>query len=403
MTHDPYQLFEYAPAAYVVFARDGLILEANTAFLRSGRPRSTKTLSACAHLPSLLTVGGRIYFETHLMPHLDLNDHLEEVALEVAHSAGARAPVLLSANVHRETSANEYVVRAVLFEARERRRYEADLLMTTRAAEAAERHAHDLSRTLQKTLIPPTPPVIPGLDVAAEYRPAGDGHEVGGDFYDVFNVGPDTWFVVLGDVAGKGIPAATVTSLIRHAVRGLAMQHIDPSSLLRALDRALQNENVERFCTLVALRLTHTENGWLVHGSLGGHPLPVLAGRDGTARHLGVPGSLVGILDEPDYTTFSHALGPDEFLVLYTDGITEAKHDREQFGTDRLLELIGERVRDAGAGAAELTESVVRAGLEFQDGDANDDIAVLTLHPTAATSGGASSGEQSLHELAEHP
>ncbi len=384
MTHDPYELFEQAPAAYVVFARDGLILEANNAFLQLVGREAEDVVQMHA-LPSVLTVGGRIYFETHLMPHLDLNDHVDEVALEVAHSSGTRTPILLSANVCRGSTPDEYVVRAVLFEARERRRYEADLLRSTRAAEASEQRANDLSRTLQKTLIPPTPPVIPGLDVATEYRPAGDGHEVGGDFYDVFNIAPGTWFIVLGDVAGKGIPAATITSLIRHAVRSLAMEHVDPSSLLHALDRELQHENVERFCTLVALRVTNAGSGWQVDGSVGGHPLPVLAKADGSVRHLGVPGSLVGILDEPEYQTFSHAFGPDEFLVLYTDGITEAKHDREQFGTERLLEFISERVRDVGTSAADLTASIVRAALAFQSGNANDDIAVLTLQPTATT------------------
>ncbi len=392
MSSDPHQLFDLAPAAYVVFGRDGVILEANRAFLRLvGRTRDD--VVGQRTLPSLLTVGGRIYFETHLLPHLDLNDHVDEVALEVEHTAGSRTPVLLSANVQRATDADGapgYVVRAVLFEARDRRRYEADLLRTTRAAEDAERHANELSRTLQRTLIPPTPPVIPGLDIAAGYRPAGDGREVGGDFYDVFNIAPSTWFVVLGDVAGKGIPAATITTHIRHAVRGLAMQHAECATLLHALDRELQDENVERFCTLVVLRLTDTGAGWLVEGSVGGHPLPILASRSGTVTHVGAPGSLVGILDEPEYRSFTHRLAPDEFLVLYTDGITEAKHNLEQFGTERLFQLLGESVIDT-ATSARLTESILHAGLTFQDGDANDDIAVLVVHPTppTASAGGA--------------
>ncbi len=102
-----------------------------------------------------------------------------------------------------------------MFDATERRSYERELLAAKRRAEESEVHASLLSRTLQQTLIPPEIPHIPGLDVAAVYRPAGDGEEIGGDFYDVFQIGVDDWMVAIGDVQGKGANAAVVTALAR--------------------------------------------------------------------------------------------------------------------------------------------------------------------------------------------
>lgn len=379
MTDDPYGLFELAPAAYVVFDRAGLIRQANRAFGRLVGHEVDEIVDLRT-LSSLLTAGGRIYLETHLMPHLDLNDQVEEVALEVVHADGRRSPVLMSANVHRADDRAHDLTRAVLFGAGDRRRYEIELLQTTRAAERAELRATELSRTLQQTLIPPSPPTIPHLGIAAAYRPAGDGSEVGGDFYDVFNIAERTWLVVLGDVVGKGIPAATVTAFIRHTVRDLAMVHDDPATLLQALDGELRRHADDRFCTIVALRLHLGDEGWDVQGSVGGHPLPLLGHVDGTVRPLGTYGSLVGALEpgEATFETFTHALREGEFVVAYTDGVTEAKRDGDLFGSDRLVDV----VRRGAARPGAVTESVVDACLAFQGGDPNDDIAVLTLFPT---------------------
>ncbi|MGB0102117.1 MAG: SpoIIE family protein phosphatase [Nocardioides sp.] len=369
-------LFELAPAPYLVLDRSGMIRAANRAFLAliGGDPANVVGRRT---LPSLLTGGGRIYFETHLMPLLELAGRVDEVALEVVGADGTRIPVLLSANVQSGGDGRLGEVRAVLFPARERRRYEADLLHSTRAAEEATRLATELSRTLQQTFIPPVPPAVPRLDVSAVYRPAGDGTEVGGDFYDVFSVADGAWIVVLGDVAGKGVAAATVTAFIRHSVRALAMQLADPAELLGALDRALAGEQTDRFCTIVALRLEDTPDGWVIHGSVGGHPLPLLGRTDGAVTELGTPGSLVGILDEATFTSFTHTLAADEFVVLFTDGVTEAKDGAEQLGSDRLMRLVG----SVAADPAGVTDAVVQSAIDFQHGAANDDIAVMTLRP----------------------
>ncbi|MDO9457680.1 PP2C family protein-serine/threonine phosphatase [Nocardioides sp.] len=380
MTGDPTGLFEHAPAAYVVLDRDGgRIREANGAFLALvGRSREDVLGRG---LSSMWSVAGRIFHDTHLMPTLELSGRIDEVALEIVTAGGARIPVLLNANLDRsgEHAGEAAVVRVVLFPARHRRLYETELLRATREAEEARSRAVELARSLQQTLIPPVPPVIPRLQMSAVYRPAGAGDEVGGDFYDVFNVAPREWVVVLGDVSGKGIPAATVTAYIRHTVRDLAMQHADPADLLHELDAGLHQQDTDKFCTVVVLRLSESDRGWRVTGSSGGHPLPLLGHRDGTVVELGSPGSLIGILDDARFTTFTHDLADDEFVTVYTDGVTEARRGGGALLGDETLQRLVSRV---AADPASVSDAIVAAALAYQDDVAVDDIAVLTLHPT---------------------
>jgi sigma-B regulation protein RsbU (phosphoserine phosphatase) len=370
---DPAELFDDAPCGYVVFRRDGRIVEANAAFVALVGPDREEVLART--FPSLVAAGGRIFYDTHLMPMLDLSGRVSEVALELLGVDGERIPVLLNANLLRASETEAPLVRAIVFVARDRRRYETELLRAKRAAEDARADADALAETLQQTLIPPTPPTIAGLSVAAAYRPAGDGREVGGDFYDVFQVGPESWIVSLGDVCGKGIPAATVTSFVRHTVRALAMWLSDPADLLAQLDVALSAHPTDRFCTLVVLRLERTAGHWVVQGSTGGHPLPLLRDAGGTVRELGAPGPLIGVLRDAVFQSFHHVLVPGEVLTLFTDGVTEARSESDLYGLDRLVGLLA----GADPDPATLTAAIVDEALRFQDGHARDDIAVVTL------------------------
>lgn len=365
-------LFAEAPCGYAVLDGRGRLLEANSELLRLlDRPRSGVV---GASLADLLTVGGRIYLDTHVFPILDVEGQVREIAVDVLQPDGARVPVLLNANSSRADRPEDTRIRLVLVEVRDRRRYETDLLESMRTVEAARKDAAELAETLQQTLIPPTPPTIEGLELAAAYRPAGDGREVGGDFYDVFQIGDDEWVVVLGDVSGKGVAAALVTAFVRHTVRDLAMQVADPAELLRALNRELVAHPTDRFCTVVLVKLCCQDGSWRVTGSVGGHPPPLLRHSDGEVEELEVRGSLVGILEEPTYQTFELALD-DELLVLYTDGVTEARRDRTMFGATELAALVSR----APHSSAEVTASIVDEVLEYQDGDPADDIAVMTL------------------------
>ncbi len=155
-------------------------------------------------LSQLVSAGGRIYLDTHVFPLLGIDGVVREIALDVVHADGTRVPVLVSANRSEDPDPARTRIRVVVLEARDRRRYEMDLLDSMRTVEAARQEASELAETLQRTLIPPTPPEVAGLSIAAAYRPAGDGREVGGDFYDVFQVEDQAWVVVIGDVTGKG-------------------------------------------------------------------------------------------------------------------------------------------------------------------------------------------------------
>ena len=145
--------------------------------------------------------------------------------------------------------------------------------------------ARALAQTLQQTLIPPSPPLVPGLEVAAVYRPAGTGEEVGGDFYDVFQVAEDDWVVVLGDVCGKGVEAAVVTALVRYTIRASSVLAPDPASALADLDGVLLAHGSDRFCTVVLLRLRRREGAWTRPDGRGRAPAPAAqAGGDPRSR-----------------------------------------------------------------------------------------------------------------------
>jgi sigma-B regulation protein RsbU (phosphoserine phosphatase) len=366
-------LFDNAPCGYAVLDASGLVVEANAELLRLlGRTRDE--VVGVLSFAQLVSAGGRIYLDTHVFPMLALEGAGRELALDVVHADGTRVPVLVSANVAPQAEPGRSRIRVVVLEARDRRRYETDLLESMRTIEAARREAAELAETLQRTLIPPTPPAIDGLAIAAAYRPAGDGREVGGDFYDVFQVAEHEWLAVIGDVTGKGVAAATDTAFVRHTIRALAMQIRDPSDLLRELNRAVLAHDTDRFCTVVVVRLVEDRGDWSVTGSVGGHPLPLVRHPDGTVAEVGSHGSLVGVIDAPSFETFEHRLGED-LLLLYTDGVIEARREREFFGLEGLLPLVAGASHDPSA----VTTAVVEAVLDFQDGDARDDNAVLTL------------------------
>lgn len=373
---DAERLFELAPCGYAVIDGEGRIVAANAELHRLAG-RAPGTLAGQEGLASLLSVGGRIYLETHLLPVLEHDHAVREVSLDLLRPDGTRIPVLMNATVDRTVGSQ---VRCVFVETRDRHRYEQDLLEATRAAERAREQATALAQTLQQTLIPPAPPEIPHLEIAATYRPAGDGTMVGGDFYDIFRLDVDSWFVVLGDVSGKGVSAAAITSFVRYTVRALAIDHPDPADLLHRLDRALRVHRTRHYCTVAVAHLTDRSDGsWTVRLGLGGHPPPLLAGAEGAVRELGHYGSAVGLVDDAHFHTVEHVLR-DETLLLYTDGVTEARSDDGMYGEQRLADL----VTSLGRAPETLAHGIAEAVLDFQGGRASDDIAIVALAPTGA-------------------
>ena len=371
---DPERLYDRAPCGYLSTTPDGTIVKVNQTFLTwTGYTR--EELVGRRTFAQLLSAGGRIYHETHYAPMLRMSDSVREIALDVVKADGGRLPVLVNSVLERGTTGEPRVIRTAVFDATSRREYERELLRAKQRAEESEERALLLARTLQQTLIPPTPPEVPHLDVAAAYRPAGDGGEVGGDFYDVFQIGAGDWVVVIGDICGKGVGAAVVTTVARYTLRAASVRLDSPAATLGVLNDVLLGHDTDRFCTVLVVRLRQSDGGWSVTVSSGGHPRPLLLRAGAEPEWFGPEGSLVGVLESASFADAETSLQPGDALVLFTDGVTEGRRDGEFYGERRLAEVVG-----AVAGSAQaMADALVGDVLEFQRDDARDDIAVVAL------------------------
>jgi PAS domain S-box-containing protein len=235
-----------------------------------------------------------------------------------------------------------------------------------------------IATTLQQSLMPDRLPDIPGVDLAARYRAAGEGNEVGGDFYDIFRTGEATWGIAIGDVRGKGPRAAVVTGLARYTLRTAALTERLPSGVLGTLNEAMVLQPADdRFCTVAYAALAPGDNGSIrMTLGVGGHPLPLLLRCDGTVETVGRPGTLIGFVPDPEVVDETVELHPGESLVLYTDGVSEARSEGGLFGEERLLDLVRSCTGLDAAGIAERIESDV---LDFREAGTSDDLAVLVL------------------------
>ncbi len=369
---DPIELYENAPCGYLSTLPDGTIVKANQTFLAwTGFDRDE--LVGRRRLQELFPVGDRIFYETHWAPLLRMQGTVREIAVELIGRDGGRLPVLTNAVLKRNGEGHPQLIRTVVFDARERRSYEQELVAARDRAEAAEARARELAETLQAMFRPPTALEIPGFEVAGVYRPAGYGAEIGGDFYDVFPTGPTSHAILLGDVSGKGVPAAIVTGLVRHVVRAELLRGASPAAVLAVAHDAVRHAHPDDFCTAV---LAHVEiagaGDWRVASA--GHHLPLLT--DGrTVRRIGTTGTILGLLETIEVEDVTFMLDRGETLVFYTDGITEARaEDGTFFGEERLEEAVLNR---ASGPPLRLARGLADAAIGFQDGVTRDDIAVV--------------------------
>ncbi|MEA2429066.1 MAG: hypothetical protein QOF37_2694 [Thermoleophilaceae bacterium] len=235
-----------------------------------------------------------------------------------------------------------------------------------------------IARTLQQSLLPPHLPDIPGIEVAARYRPAGEGNEVGGDFYDLFEIGDESWALVIGDVCGKGADAAALTALVRYTIRAIAGAGKLPSEVLGLVnDAILRQRSDNRFSTVVYARVTKTDEGGVrVEMASGGHPLPLLLRPGAGAKALGEPGTLLGVVPDPRFHDVAIDLGPGDSLVLYTDGLTEAGAPHRLLGDQDLAEAIE---RCGGTSAADVAACLEDTAVETSGGQPHDDLAIVVL------------------------
>jgi sigma-B regulation protein RsbU (phosphoserine phosphatase) len=262
------------------------------------------------------------------------------------------------------------LARALLYD---RERHERD------RAERDRRRIQALNKALQTSLLPPALPPIPGVELEARYQPALAGLEVGGDFYDVFDTGGD-WAIVIGDVCGKGPEAAAVTAVARWTIRSVAMDIRQPTQVLRKVNEALVHQSLDdRFCTIAYARVVPTSGGIRVSVCRGGHPAPLIVRATGEIEPLGTAGSLIGILPEVRLWEETAQLHRDDALVFYTDGVTEARRGRDQFGDERLHQTLA---GCPGLSAAQIADSIETAVLDFGGAEPSDDIAILVLRVT---------------------
>lgn len=239
-----------------------------------------------------------------------------------------------------------------------------------------------IADTLQAELLPTEIPDIPGVEVAVRYRAAGELNRVGGDFYDVFGRSPNEWVVVIGDVSGKGAPAAAVTALARYTLRTAVSNASRPSQALNALnDALLERRRDQEFCSVALAYVTLNAEGLAVKLALGGHPPAMIKRASGELELAGTPGLLMGFARNPPLVDDDLTLHPGDTLLFYTDGVTDAAHNGDRFGDDRLQELT--RGLDVALHATEIAEIIENTAVGHAGFQPQDDMALVAVQVPA--------------------
>jgi serine phosphatase RsbU (regulator of sigma subunit) len=228
-----------------------------------------------------------------------------------------------------------------------------------------------IAHTLQQSLLPEELPQLPGYELASVYIPAFESTEVGGDFYDVWRVA-DGWMIIIGDVTGKGVQAAALTSLVRHTMRTASEFERSPARLLARVDRTLHGQPSRSVCTALCIRL----EGDRATLAAGGHPLPVALTPEGICE-LGDYGPLLGGFPNATWEDSVVDIRPDTTIVMYTDGVTDAiAADGVRYGSKRLHQTLA---RCRGHTAGQVITALTTDLETFQSGSHADDTAALVI------------------------
>jgi sigma-B regulation protein RsbU (phosphoserine phosphatase) len=264
---------------------------------------------------------------------------------------------------------------------------ELELRLASRRAVTAEsrlrREAEDLADALQASLMPPRPPQVPGMEVAARFIAGERGLKIGGDFFDVFRLATNDWGIIFGDACGKGADAASLAALTRWTLRATAVRQFRPSEVVTDLNAVLRadSDDDSHFCSVVFARLELDICGAWVTLASAGHPLPILVRSSGKIEARGFVDLPVGMFDAVYAVDDRVGLGPGDALVFYTDGVTEARDAAgELFGEERLLDALGLCV---GSSAEATASRIIQSAKAFSASDIVDDVAVLVLRVPA--------------------
>ncbi len=264
----------------------------------------------------------------------------------------------------------------------------ASIEASLRAALAMSAGRVALARTLEESLLPPPRlPDVPGLQVAVRYAASGTGTDVLADFCDVFPSVDGTWGMVVGDVCGKGPAAAKGTALARHTLRAVARRQTRPSLILTHLNQTLLDWPTDdpRFLTVIYAAVRPVRGGARVRISSAGHPLALVRSANGHVSEFGRPGALLGVLPRPELYDSQRLLRPGDSLIMFSDGVTEARSDhgtaRDLYGDERLRRLVA-RLGDVTAAA--LADAIQLAALTFSGGRLRDDTVALVIKVRAS-------------------
>ncbi|MEU3794132.1 SpoIIE family protein phosphatase [Streptomyces fructofermentans] len=235
-----------------------------------------------------------------------------------------------------------------------------------------------ISQSLQRSLLPPELPLVEGVEVEVIYRAAGEGNEVGGDFYDLFPIRDGAYGFAIGDVCGTGPEAAAVTGLARHALRLLAREGFGGPAVLERLNSAILDEGARsRFLTLLYGELWPQEDGSaLLKVVCAGHPLPLRLRQDGTVEPAAEPQPLLGVMEDLELYEQTVTLDPGDVLLCVTDGVTERREGTRMLGDDGLADVL---TTCTGLTAGAVAARIMRAVERFASDAPSDDMAILAM------------------------
>ncbi|HEY5540128.1 MAG TPA: SpoIIE family protein phosphatase [Coriobacteriia bacterium] len=232
---------------------------------------------------------------------------------------------------------------------------------------------HDVASILQQSILPEELPEYPEIEASSVYQPAGADADIGGDYYDLFR-SPDgaIWFAI-ADVCGKGVTAATKTSMIKYSVRAFVAAGLSPAAVLREVNRFVADAGeTSDIVTLWTGRLD-PETGILSYAS-GGHPPGIVKHADGSLERTLPTGPLLGALADVVYGEETLQLHEGDVIVLYTDGVTEARSGKEFFGEDRVEEAVA-----LGGSVEEIVRRLLTLVRRWVHGELRDDVALLAI------------------------
>ncbi|WP_431987214.1 PP2C family protein-serine/threonine phosphatase [Streptomyces griseoflavus] len=392
------ELYESAPCGYLSTLLDGTIAKINATLL-GWLGLSRADVVGRMRFSDLLTVGGKLYHETHFAPLLRIQGHLGGIALELKTATGSRLPVLLTSTLKKSHDGEPLLIRTTVFDATDRRAYEQELLRARRAAEEAHRQAEadrerlrETLQVLQRSLLPETLPDIPGVRAACHYHTAS-AMQLGGDFYDLFALDDTRTAFFLGDVCGKGPQAAALTSLTRYTLRTALLHDVDPVADLAVLNTALLDRYTgddPRYCTAVVGVMDRVGDTLEVRLASGGHPPALVLRADGRVDTLATAGGmLVGAFPSARFAPAHTTLQPGDTLLLYTDGLTEARvgPHHEMYGDEALESFAAGLAPTAPHDLVDALKDLLRG---FGDG-LDDDTALLAIGLPARTDTGSRS------------